>query len=61
MKIKEMLADSRSREKLAKRGVEALSDDELLAVILQQGTCGENVIDMRFPFLKISSCIILYS
>ena len=53
MKIKEMLVDSRPREKLAKRGVEALSDDELLAVILQQGTCGENVVDMSSRLIQL--------
>ena len=62
MKIKEMLVDSRPREKLAKRGVWALSDDELLAVILQQGTCGENVVDMSSRLIqmygldKLSEC-----
>ena len=62
MKIKDMLNDSRPREKLGKRGVWALSDDELLAVILQQGTCGENVVDMssrliqRYGLDKLSEC-----
>ena len=57
-----MLNDSRPREKLSKRGVWALSDDELLAIILQQGTCGENVVDMssrliqRYGLDKLSEC-----
>jgi DNA repair protein RadC len=43
MRIKDMLEDSRPRERLAKYGISSLSDSELLALILQQGTCGENV------------------
>jgi len=62
MKIKEMLLDSRPRERLVKFGVSNLSDSELLAIILQQGTRDENVIDMssrlisRYGLDKLSEC-----
>ncbi len=46
MKIKEMLEDSRPRERLVKFGAENLSDAEILALILEKGTRQENVIEM---------------
>ncbi len=46
MKIKEIALDQRPRERLKANGVESLSDSELLAILLQNGTFGENVIDM---------------
>lgn len=62
MKIKEMLEDSRPRERLVKYGIENLSDAELLAIILQKGTPQENVIDMSNRLIskhgldKLSEC-----
>ncbi len=62
MKIKDMLEDSRPRERLVKFGVSNLSDSELLAIILQQGTKDENVIDMssrliqKYGLDKLSEC-----
>lgn len=44
MRIKEIVLEQRPRERL-KRG-ESLNDAELLAVILQSGSKGENVIDL---------------
>ena len=46
MKIKELLPDSRPREKCLKHGPEFLSDAELFAILLRTGYAGENVIDM---------------
>ncbi|GEM_PF-258045 len=46
MKIKEIPAENRPRERLKKFGASALSDAELLAIILQNGVKGENVVDM---------------
>jgi len=46
MKIKEIPAENRPRERLKKFGASALSDAELLAIILQKGVRGENVVDM---------------
>src|SRR3989339_20206 len=46
MKIFDIPEENRPRERLLKRGVEALSDSELLAIILRTGTKGESVIDM---------------
>lgn len=46
MKIKEMTEDSRPRERLLKFGIENLSDTEILAIILQNGTRSENVIEI---------------
>ena len=46
MIIREMLQDSRPRERLLKFGIENLSDAELFAIILRVGYPGENVIEM---------------
>ncbi len=46
MKIKELLPDSRPREKFLKHGPEKLSDAELFAILLRTGFAGENVVDM---------------
>ncbi len=57
-----MLEDSRPRERLLRFGVENLSDAEILALILMQGTCGENVVDMsgrliaRHGLDRLSEC-----
>ena len=44
--LKEISLDQRPRERLVKIGVENISDYELLAIILQNGTFGENVITL---------------
>ncbi len=46
MKIMEISLDQRPRERLKQKGVEALNDAEILAVLLQSGFKGESVIDM---------------
>jgi len=46
MKIKDLPSSSRPRERFLKQGAEALSDAELLAIILRTGTIRENVVDM---------------
>jgi DNA repair protein RadC len=43
--LREMAADERPREKLKLRGSAALSDGELLAIILNTGNRGETVTD----------------
>ena len=44
----------RPRERLEKRGAEALTDAELLAVILKTGTSGENVLDLARRILALT-------
>ena len=46
MKIKDISKENRPRERLKFKGLGVLSDAELLAIILEKGTFGENVIDM---------------
>jgi DNA repair protein RadC len=46
MRICDITADNRPRERLLRQGVNVLSDAELLAIILQNGCVGENVIDL---------------
>ncbi len=52
MKIKDMPEESRPRERLLKKGPHALSNAELLAIILQKGTKSENIIDISNRLLK---------
>lgn len=46
MRIKDISKENRPRERFQKLGASALSDAELLAIILQKGSKEENVIDM---------------
>ncbi|MBS3107138.1 DNA repair protein RadC [Candidatus Woesearchaeota archaeon] len=46
MKIREISKEERPRERLEQLGASALSDAELLALLLSTGTPGENVIEM---------------
>ena len=44
--VKEMPSADRPREKMLAQGATALTDAELVAIILRTGTAGENVIDV---------------
>jgi DNA repair protein RadC len=46
LKIREMPPGERPREKLATRGASALTDPELLAILLRTGVAGTNVIEV---------------
>jgi DNA repair protein RadC len=46
LKIREMPADDRPREKLAARGASALSDAELIAILLRTGVEGANAVEV---------------
>ncbi|MBU1198872.1 MAG: hypothetical protein KKE98_08330 [Nanoarchaeota archaeon] len=46
MRIKDISIENRPRERLIYQGVSVLSDAELIAIILQSGSSGENVIDV---------------
>ena len=46
MPLKDLPADTRPREKLLARGAAALSDTELLALLLRTGTTGRGVLQM---------------
>ena len=52
--IKEWVKDERPREKLLARGVDSLSDPELLAILLRNGTLSKTAIDLAREVLKIS-------
>jgi DNA repair protein RadC len=51
MSWKDIPADSRPREKLLARGAGALSDTELLALLLRTGTAGRGVLQMAGELL----------
>ncbi|MEX0933086.1 MAG: UPF0758 domain-containing protein [Candidatus Pacearchaeota archaeon] len=46
MKIKDLPEQNRPRERFLKHGKEALSDAELMAIILRTGTAKENVMEV---------------
>ena len=46
LKIREMPQDERPREKLLQRGAEALTDAELIAILLRTGIPGANAVDL---------------
>jgi len=52
LKIREMPQDERPREKLAARGASALSDAELIAILLRTGVTGQNVVDLARELLR---------
>lgn len=53
MPIKDLPLDAQPREKLAQRGAAALSDAELLAIILRTGMAGKSVLQMAQELLDL--------
>ena len=52
LKIREMPEAERPREKLLARGAEALTDPELIAILLRTGRRGANVVDVARHLLE---------
>src|SRR5436305_12263173 len=52
LKIREMPQDERPREKLLARGVTALSDTELIAILLRTGLRGANAVEVGRQLLE---------
>src|SRR5690348_16835520 len=52
LKIRELPQDERPREKLIAKGVGALSDAELIGVLLRTGRVGANVVDVARELLQ---------
>jgi len=53
MDIKDLPAEARPREKLLQRGPQALSDVELLAILLRTGMAGKNVFQLAQELLQL--------
>jgi DNA repair protein RadC len=51
LRIQEMPDEDRPREKLLKQGASALSESELIAILLRTGTVGANAIDVARELL----------
>jgi DNA repair protein RadC len=51
-RIREMPENDRPRKKLAARGASALTDPELVAILLGTGRVGANAIDVARQLLK---------
>ncbi len=54
MKMKDLCADERPREKLLDKGAYCLSNAELIAILLRTGTGGKNVIDIARETLMLA-------
>jgi DNA repair protein RadC len=52
VKIREMPQEERPREKLAAHGASALSDPELIAILLRTGITGKNAVEVGRDLLK---------
>jgi DNA repair protein RadC len=52
LKIREMPQDERPREKLAKHGASALTDPELIAILLRTGVVGKNAVEVGRELLE---------
>src|SRR4051812_8956655 len=52
MAITDWPADERPREKLLNKGVDALSDAELLAIFLRTGIPGKSAVDLARELLR---------
>jgi len=55
MPLKDLPADAQPREKLLARGPQALSDTELLALLLRTGTAGRGVLQMAGELLSATA------
>ena len=51
-KIQELPEEDRPREKLVKQGAAALSESELIAILLRTGTVGSNAVDVARELLR---------
>jgi len=51
LKIQEMPDEDRPREKMMKQGASALSESELIAILLRTGTVGSNAVDVARELL----------
>ena len=54
MKIKELCTEERPREKMASKGAGALTNAELLAILIGSGTQKENVLEVANRLLARS-------
>ena len=54
MKMLELCPEDRPREKMAAKGAEALSNAELLAILLRTGSGGHNAVETAQMLLKLS-------
>ena len=62
MAIRDWPIDERPREKLLEKGAAALSDAELLAIMLRTGVSGRSALDVaRAVLANFKSCLLYTS
>ena len=54
MKLKDLCLDDRPREKMQEKGPSALSNAELLAIMIRTGTGKMNVVDVARTLLSVA-------
>lgn len=54
--IKHWAEDDRPREKMAKKGYEALTDSELIAILIQSGNKEKSAVDLAREVLQLGKC-----
>ena len=52
MILKEYAIEQQPRERLKSKGIDSLNDSEVLALLLEKGTKGENVIDLSHRLIS---------
>lgn len=52
MRIKDIAIDQRPRERVKNKGIDSLNDSEILALLLEKGTNGENAIDLSHRLIS---------
>lgn len=52
MLIKQISLEQRPRERVKSKGIESLGDAELVAILLEHGTKGENVVDLSHRLIS---------
>ena len=52
MILKEFAIEQQPRERLKSKGIDSLNDSEVLALLLEKGTKGENVIDLSHRLIS---------
>lgn len=59
--IRNWPVDDRPREKLLKKGARALSNSELLAILLRTGTSGSSAIDLARKLATLEKIMMINS
>ena len=60
LRLKEIAIEQRPRERLKRHNADSLSDAELLAILVQSGFRGENVIDLSNRMISLFGLMFIW-